>query len=89
MSPTMIRNFDVKRIKTITTHFFDMCLTSGNVCETAKTLFTAIEHKFDESSPLWNNCVVLSVDYNNAMIGKHNSIASNTLKKNLNAFIGV
>ena len=88
MSPTMIRNFDVKRIKTIVTHFLDMCLTSGNVCGTAKTLFTVIE-QFDESSPLWNNCVVLSVDYNNAMIGKHNSIASDTLKKNLNVFIGV
>ena len=42
MSPTMIRNFDVKRIKIIVTHFLDMCLTSGNVCGTAKTLFTVI-----------------------------------------------
>ena len=30
MNPTMIKIFDVKQSKTITTHFFDMCLMSGN-----------------------------------------------------------
>ena len=88
MNPTMIKVFDVKRSKTITTHFFDICLTSGNDCGTAKTLFTAIENKFDESSLPWNKCVGLSVDNTNTMICKHNSITSNALKKNPNIFIG-
>ena len=65
-----------------------MCLTSGNDCGTAKTLFTAIKNKFDESSLPWNSCFGRSVDNTNIMIGKLNSIASNTLKKNPNIFIG-
>ena len=45
MNPTMIKTFDVKRSKTITTHFFDMGLTSGDDCKTVKALFTAIGNK--------------------------------------------
>lgn len=65
-----------------------MCLTSDNDCETAKTLFTAIESKFGKNSLSWNNCVGRNVENNNIMIGKHNSKASNTLKKNPSIFIG-
>ena len=79
----------VKRGKTITIHCFDMCLTAGNDCGAAKTLFKAIENKFDKSSLPWNNGVRLSLDSNSTMIGEHNSIASNTSKKNQNVFIGV
>ena len=84
----MIKIFNVERSKTITTNFFDMCLTLDNNCGTAKTLFTAIEKKFDESSLPWNNCVELSVDNTMTMTGKRNSTASNTLKKYPNVFIG-
>ena len=87
MNPTMIKTFDVKRSKTITTHFFDMGLTSGDDCKTAKALFTVIGNKFHETSPSWNNCVGLSLEITNTMIGKHNSVASNTLKKNPNVFL--
>ena len=48
MNPKMVKIFDLKRNKTqhiITTNFLDICLKSGNDCETAKTLFTAIENK--------------------------------------------
>lgn len=55
MNPTIIKIFDVKRSKTITTQFFDMRLASDNDCGTVKTLFTAIEIKLDESSLPWNN----------------------------------
>ena len=65
-----------------------MCLTSDNDCETAKTLFTAIESKFGKNSLPWNNCVGRNVENNNIMIGKHNSKVSNTLKKNPSIFIG-
>ena len=88
MNPAVIKSFDVKRSKTITTHFLDMCLTSGNDCGTAKTLFIAIENKLDEISLRWNNCIGLSIDNINTMIDKQNSIASNTLKENPNVFIG-
>ena len=83
MNPTIIKIFEVKWSKCILTHFFNMCLTSGNECGTVKTLFTAIENKFDDSSLPWSNCVGLSIDSTNTVIGKHNAIASNTLKKNL------
>ena len=76
----MINIFHVKGSKTITAHFFDMWVTSGNDCGTAKTLFTAIENKFYASAPPWNNFGGLSIDNTNTMIGKHNLIASNTLK---------
>ena len=48
MNPKMVKIFDLKRNKTqhiITTNVLDICLKSGNDCETAKTLFTAIENK--------------------------------------------
>lgn len=85
INSTMIKIFDVKRSKTITIHFLDMCLRSGNGCGTAKILFTAIENKFDESSLPWSNCVGLRVRVDNIkiMIDKHNSTASNTLMKNV------
>lgn len=76
----MINIFHVKGSKTITAHFFDMWVTSGNDCGTAKTLFTAIENKFYASALPWNNFGGLSIDNANTMIGKHNLIASNTLK---------
>ena len=56
MNPIIINIFDAKGSKTITTHFFDMCLASDNDCGAVKTLFTAIENKFAESSLPWNNC---------------------------------
>lgn len=79
---TMIKNLDVIQSKKITTHFFDMCPTSDNDCGKAKTLFTAIENKSDESSLPWNNSVRVNVDKTNTMTNRYNSEPSNTLIKN-------
>ena len=84
MNPVMIRVFDVKRNKTITNHVFDMHLTLGCDCGTAGTVFKAIE----DCSMQLDNCVSLSLDSTNTMTDKHNSLASNTLKRNPSVFAG-
>ena len=81
MSPVCIRLFDIKRSKTVTEHFFDMCLTEGEDCGKAYKIFEAIEKSFEKSNMLWTNCVSLSVDNTNSMVGCHNSVASRFLKK--------
>ena len=89
MNPICVKIFDVKRSKTVTNHFLDMCLTSGTDCSTAEGIFTAIDEAF-ENEPWeipWESCVSLSVDNTNTMIGKNNSIASRFLEKNENVFI--
>ena len=58
-------------------HFCDICQTPGNDSGTTKSLFVAIENKFDDSSLPWNNCVELIIGNSNTMIGRHTSIASN------------
>ena len=43
MNPVCIRIFDIKRSKTVTSHFFDMCLTEGEDAAKASTIFAVIE----------------------------------------------
>ena len=86
MNPTMICIFDVKRIKAITAHFFEMYLISGSDCGKAGTVFKTIENKFEDCSMTWDNYVSLNVDNTNTIIGKHYSVASHTLKSNPNMF---
>ena len=87
MNPICVKIFDVKRSKTVTNHFLDMCLTSGTNCSTAEGIFTAIDEAFEKNKIPWENCVSLSVDNTNTMIGKNNSIASRFLEKNENVFV--
>ena len=51
-----------------------MCLTEGEDAAKASTIFTAIEECFVADDMLWNNCVSLSVDNTNAMIGIRNFV---------------
>ena len=46
MDPVCIRTFDIKRSKTVSSHFFDMCLTEGEDAAKASTTFAAIEERF-------------------------------------------
>ena len=64
-----------------------MCLTSGTNCSTAEGIFTAIDEAFEKNKIPWENCVYLSVDNTNIMIGKNNSIAPRFLEENENVFI--
>ena len=82
MNTVCIRIFDIKRSKTVTSHFFDMCLTGGGDAAKASTIFAATEECLVANDMLWNNCVSLSVDNTNAMIGIRNSVTSKFLGKN-------
>ena len=88
MNPVTIKLFDTKRSKTITNHFFDMCLTSGEDGAKAFAIFDAIDKCFTKDEMPWSNCVCLSVDNTNAMIGVNNSVASRFLGKNEDIFVG-
>ena len=84
MNPVSIRLFDINRSKTVTNHFFDMCLTKG---EDGAKIFEAIEETFTRDSMLWTNCVSLSIDNTNTMIGANNSVASRFLEMNPKLFV--
>ena len=87
MNPVTIRIFDISRSKTVTSHFYDMCITSGEHGATASCIFNAVDEKFAEDSMPWLNSVSLSVDNTNSMIGRHNSVASRCMGKNSDIFI--
>ena len=82
MNNVCIRIFDIKQSKTVRSHLFDMCLIEGEDAAKASTIFAAIEEYFIADDMPWNNCVSLSVDNTNAIIGIRNSIASRFLGKN-------
>ena len=87
MNPLTIKIFDVNNSETVTNHFFSMCLTEGEDCCKAYKIFEAIENAFDEDSIPWYNCVSLTVDNTNTMIGRKNSVASKVIEKNEEIFI--
>ncbi len=62
-------------------------LTEGEDGAKAFKIFEAIEEKFTRDSMLWSNCVSLSIDNTNTMIGVNDSIASRFLEKNPEIFI--
>ena len=52
MNPVTIRIFDINRSKIVTTHFYDMCITSGKHGARAACIFDAVDKKFaDDSMP--------------------------------------
>ena len=88
MNPDSMRIFDIKNFKTVSEHFFSMCLTEGEHAGKASKLFEALEESFEADEIPWNNCASLSIGNTNAMVGKQNSVASRFLQKNPNIFIG-
>ena len=81
MIPVFVKIFVINRSKTVTYHFLDMYLTSGEGGATAACIFSWIEEKFDKYGISWENCVILSVDNTNTKVGKKNSVASRFLQK--------
>ena len=73
MNPVSIRIFYINRSKVVTDHFFNMCITEGEDCCKAFKIFESIDKCFNMP---WSNCVSLSVDNTNSMVGRHNSVAS-------------
>ena len=88
MNPICLKIFDVNRSIKVTSHFFDMCLTSGVDGATAVAIFSVIDEKFGSHEIPWGNCVSLSVDSTNSMVDKKNSSASRFRGKNESIFIG-
>ena len=60
-----LKIFDVNRNKKVTSHFFDMCLTSGVDGATAAAIFSVIDEKFESHEIPWEDCVSLSVENTN------------------------
>lgn len=85
MNPVTI--FDINRSKIVTTHSYDMCVTSGKHGARDACIFDAVDKKFGDHSMLWLNSVSLSVDNTNVMIRGHNSVASHCTGHNPNLFI--
>lgn len=87
MNPVTIRVFDINRSKFVTSHFYDMCVTTGRDAGKAEEIFNVVDAKFATDNVPWANAVSLSVDNTNSMIGKNNSFASRCKEKNANIFI--
>ena len=82
MNPVCLKILDVNRSKKVTSHSLNMCLTSGKNASIDACIFDKINEKVIEYGLPWENCVNLSVDNANAMIGRTNSIASRFKQKN-------
>ena len=72
MNPVCLQIFVVNFSKKVTSHFLTMCLMSGKNASTAACVFDKINEKCTEYGLPWENCVSLSVDNTNAMIGRKN-----------------
>lgn len=71
----------------VTSHFYDMCVTSGVDGGKGATIFDAMDQKVTKDGTLWLNAISLSVDNANAMIGCGNLIASHCKTKNQSIFL--
>ena len=87
MNPMTIRIFDLSRSKTVTTHFYDMCITSGRDAAKAESVFRSMESKLIDDEISWSHVVSLSVDNTNSMVGIHNSLASRCRSHNPEIFL--
>ena len=68
MNPIAVRIFDIKNSKTVSEHFFSMCLTEGDDAGKASKLFEAIEESFEADEIPWNSCASLSIDNTNVLV---------------------
>jgi hypothetical protein len=87
MNPMTVRIFDINRSKTVTTQFYDMCVTSGRDASKAEQLFEVVQTKMAKDEIPWSQAVSLSVDNTNSMIGAHNSFASRCKAKNPDIYV--
>ena len=87
MNPMTVRIFDISRSKTVTTIFYDMCVTSGEDASKAEQLFEVVQMKMAKDKMPWSQAVSLSVDNTISMIGAHNSFASRCKEQNPNIFV--
>ena len=87
MNPATVRIFDINRAKTVTCHFYHMCVTSGRDASKAETLFSVVQEKLEGDEIPWTQVVSLSVDNTNSLVGAHNSLASRLKEKNPDTYV--
>ena len=87
MNPATVRIFDINRSKTVTSHFYHMCVTSGRDASKARTRFDVFEEKIEADEIPWTQIVSLSVDNTNSMVCAHNSLASRLKAKNPETYV--
>ena len=87
MNPMTVRIWEINISKTVTTHFYNMCVTSGRDASKAEKLFEVVQAKMEEDGIPWSHAVSLSVDNTNSMIGAHNSFASRCKAQNPDIYI--
>ena len=79
--------FDVNRSNKMEIKLYDMCITSGEDCSKAETLFNAIDSAFVTDELSWKQCVSVGLDNTNVNMGNRNSVKSRVLQKNPCCFI--
>ncbi len=87
MNPVCALIFDVNKSKQVSFKFYDMCVTRGEHCSKAATLFDAIEEKLLKEGVSLENCISIGLDNTNSNVGEHNSVKSRVLENNPNCFI--
>jgi hypothetical protein len=87
MNPMTVRIFDINRSHTVTTHFYNMCVTSGRDASKSAQLFLVVQAKMLEDEIPWSQAVSHSVDNTNSMIGVHNSFASRCKAQNSEIYV--
>lgn len=79
--------FDISNSKTVETKFYDMCVTTGEDCGKAESLFGAIDSNFSKDAIDWVNAVAVGLDNTATNMGCNNSVKVCVLGKNPNCFI--
>ena len=87
MNAMCVHIFDVNRSKRVECKFYDMCVTTGEDCSKAYSLFDAINNSFISDDIGWDNAVSIGLDNTNSNMGNNNSLKSRILKKNPNCFV--
>ena len=66
MNSMTVRIFDINGPKTVSSHFYNMCVTSGRDASKADTIFKVVQTKMEDDNIEWSQAVSLSVDNTNS-----------------------
>ena len=75
------------RSKYVECKFCHMCVTTGEDCSKAYSLFDAINNSFLSDNVDWDNAVGIGLDNTNSNMGNNNSLKSRILEKNPYCFV--
>ena len=87
MNTLCVYIFDISRSICVECKFYDMCVTSGEDCSKADSLFEAVNQCFIKDGIDWGNTVSIGLDNTNANVGNNNLIKTQIREKNKESFI--